>query len=376
MSRPDTIDERFDEIVRELRAGRVAAPPELRGRVREIAATARAPRPSFVERVAWQRVALVATPVCLTAFVAAAMVQGLVSTGGKKTATWGAAAGQARREAATSPRAAPVFSRDRPAILAPRGSVDARKGSPAGGKALSATAPPAGNRLADYRVQMHLRVRSTDDLSKETVRAMRIARRLGGYVVSVRYGAARRGDATLLLRVPVGHVQRAILGFSGLGTIVSQRVSLTDLQGAYNHQVEQIGKLRTQIARSQRRLDAGGLSSVDLARLQDQLAYEKTELLALVQTKQATHQRARLATARLTLVTAKPKAHHEGAPPPPPGRVGRALHESGRILAKELVWGIYASIVAAPLLVLALVGFAGTRTSRRRTERRLLARSA
>lgn len=373
MSRPDLLDERFEDIVRELRAGRVAARPELRARVREIAATAREPRPSLAERVAWRRVALVLTPVCLTAFVAVAMVQGLASSGGQQTAA--RAPKHLEVAVAKAPATPKVLSGAGGRFDNAESGVAASSVEPRAAGSPRASAPPAGNRSTDYRVQMHLRVRSTDDLSRETLRAMRIARRLGGYVVSVQYGAAKRGDATLLLRVPVAHMQRAILSFSGLGTIVSQHLSLTDLQNTYNRQVVLVGKLRTQIARIQRQLDAGGLSDVDRARLQDQLAYEQTDLAALVQSKQATHQRARLATAKLTLVTAKPKVHHHIAPLPP-SRLDRALHQSGRILGKELVWALYASIVAAPLLVLALLGLAGSKTSRRRTERRLLARSA
>ena len=48
MSSPDSIDERFDELVRELRAGsvRVGASPELRERVRAIAEREPEPPPA------------------------------------------------------------------------------------------------------------------------------------------------------------------------------------------------------------------------------------------------------------------------------------------------------------------------------------------
>ena len=346
------------DLVDELQEARLEAPPELRARVRAIAAAAPPARRPLLRPVRLRRVALVAIPACLALVASTAMIQGLVSSGASAPAGRSAVTGGPRE---TSAPARELPRRGRAAPTA------------ADSRSVPAAAPAPGRRLVDYRVRMRLRVDSVDDLSRATVRAMRIARRLGGYVVNVDYGAARRGSAVVVLRVPTRRIQPAVMSFSALGTILSQRVSLTDLQQQFNRQVERIGKLRTQIARIERRLAEETLTDVERLRLQDELGYRKSELAALVQSRQATHSRGRFATAYLELVTRAPKTKVV-PPPPPPGRLDRALDDAVGILVKELVWALYVLVVAAPLLVLALIVTVAARVRRRQTVRRLLAR--
>src|ERR1700674_5223568 len=83
MSGPDVIDERFDDLVRELRSGEVTASPELRERVRAI--VEREPEPPLAAgqlRARWWRsrpLALVLVPVA--AILAAAVGVGVFSSG-------------------------------------------------------------------------------------------------------------------------------------------------------------------------------------------------------------------------------------------------------------------------------------------------------
>ncbi|MFN2466962.1 MAG: hypothetical protein ABR521_02345, partial [Gaiellaceae bacterium] len=160
MSRPELLDDRFEDLVRELRSGRVAAPPELRERVRAIAAPVPEPRPSLFERVRLRRAALVLVPVSLAAVVSAAMVQGLVSSG--------------ERDAASS--------RTKRVLVG--GSLEALEGKapPSTARDQDAASLPPGRRLVDYRIRMRLRVGNLEDLSRATVRTKRTVRRLGGYV--------------------------------------------------------------------------------------------------------------------------------------------------------------------------------------------------
>ena len=353
------------DLVDELQEARLEAPPELRARVRAIAASAPPARRPLLGCVRRRRAAPVSFLACLAPVARAAMIQGLVSSG---------------TSAPGEPRAVslgPTEQSTPPPWEAARQKGALQGGPPAAathsGSAPRAAAPAPGRRLVDYRVRMRLRVDSVDDLSRATVRAMRIARRLGGYVVNVDYGAARRGSAVVVLRVPTRRIQPAVMSFSALGTILSQRVSLTDLQQQFNRQVERIGKLRTQIARIERRLAEETLTDVERLRLQDELGYRKSELAALVQSRQATHSRGRFATAYLELVTRAPKTKVV-PPPPPPGRLDRALDDAVGILVKELVWALYVLVVAAPLLVLALIVTVAARVRRRQTVRRLLAR--
>src|SRR5438270_166755 len=86
MSSHNDIDGRFDDLVRELRSGRDAAPAELRERVRAIVAEAPERKPQrapFGERFRLRRAALVLVPVCVVAATSAALVHGLASSGSK-----------------------------------------------------------------------------------------------------------------------------------------------------------------------------------------------------------------------------------------------------------------------------------------------------
>jgi hypothetical protein len=240
---------------------------------------------------------------------------------------------------------------------------------------LSSATLPSGRRLVDYRVRMRLRVPNNDGLSNATVRAMRVARRLGGYVVNVRYSTpgAQNGDATLVLRVPTAQMQTALLRLSELGTIVSQAVSLVDLQKAFNKEAARIGKLGTQVGRLRTRLQDDSLSFEERAKIEEQLEYLKLELGAASRQHTATKERGRLGTISIALFARQ--KHAQPVVPQTPTRFDRAFDDAGGILAKELTWGLYAAIVGAPFALLLLFAMFGERGRRRRSERRLLARA-
>lgn len=90
--------------------------------------------------------------------------------------------------------------------------------------------------------------------------------------------------------------------------------------------------------------------------------------------KRATVVQGRLAHVYLTL-TSKAAKKHVVAPPHKPGRIERRLDAAGDMLARELAVLVYALVVVAPFALLAAAWLVGTRTMRRRTDRRLLARS-
>jgi uncharacterized protein DUF4349 len=356
MSSRKQIDERFDELVGELRSGQATASPELRERVRAIAAGAprMERRGSFVERLSWRRAALVLAPACIVAAVSAALLHGLSSTGSQTTAADEPAAFRAHRERALG------------------GTLNRVREAPAP-VAESAAPPPPSSRLQDYRVNLRVRVASNEALSRATVRAMRLTRSLGGYVASVHYStpSVRHGDAVLILRVPIRNVQRAVLGYAGLGTIVAQHFSVIDLQKRHDAQIERAAKLRAQIAQLEARLQTEALSDVERAQVEEQLEYARSQLTILTRQTRTTLNRARLATARLSLTTFRAKEKQEVIPLP--SRFDRMLDDAGRVLAHEVVWAGYAVFVGGPLLLLALVALAAGRSHRRRSERRLLA---
>jgi hypothetical protein len=354
MSSRNDIDEHFDSLVTELRSGRVAASPELRERVRAVAQSApepKQPRTPLAARFRMRRAALVLVPACVVAAAGAALLHGLTSSGSKP------AADQAFSRAAVP---APVHGR----VPQPYGATASKE--------RSALAPPPSARLQDYRVTMRVRVVGVDSLSKAVVKAMRVTRSLGGYVANVAYSTpnVRHGDAVLVLRVPIANIQKAVLAYAGLGSLVAQHFSVVDVQKRYDTQLQRIADLRALIAKLEAQLADGALDDVDRAHVQEQLEYSRARLTRLTAENGTTLNHARLSTARLTLTTYHKR--QKQIVPPVPSRFDRTLGDAGRILRDEASVVLYALVVAGPFLLVALLLLAAERSRRRRVERRLL----
>jgi len=197
----------------------------------------------------------------------------------------------------------------------------------------------AKSRLQKQDVAMRLRV---DDLSGATQSAVRTTRRLGGFVAGADYATrSEDGNSRLALRVPVANLQKAIASFTQLGTILSQHISVADLQGGLERLDARIAKAR----------HAGHAQTVArLERRRDALIREGT-----------------YARVSLQLTTAKPAAKNVV-----PGRFDRFLDTSGDILGKEAIAVLYALVVAGPFVLIAALLFLAERTRRRRSDHRLL----
>jgi hypothetical protein len=330
-------------LVDEIRSGRLPASPELRERVLALAAAVPPAPPQ--RRVPWRRLSLVLVPACLVLAVAGALAGGLVDSGKEQPTVVQGEAAPARRALGPTDRAAPQTQ--------------------SGG---SANLPTTPGRAQRYEAELTLKVR---DLSMATKRALRLTRDFRGYVRTVDYGAGReRGTATIVLRVPVGSIQAALVRFSALGTIVDQHVSIQDVQPQLDRRFRQMQGLRDAIAKLQARLEDPGLSASERARLERELVAARRRLVVLQREQARERRQVAFATVSLDLrsTTAAVVAPHE------PGRIGRALHRSGSILLDELKVGVYVLIVGAPLLVLGAAGVSAMRLWRRRVEARLLAR--
>ena len=340
-----------ESLVAELAGANVGASPELRARVREIAARAPELRPRRLPRLAPRRAAFVLAGAVVVAGLGAALAGGLVSStrstrttvlnGEKRAFPVGAAA--------TVEHGTKVF---RPA------TVQTELAPAVGGAVDSAVLPAStSGRTQQYDAEMRLRVK---DLSRVTQTALRLTRSLGGYVRSVDYGTGTApGNTQLVVRIPLGAVQKAIVRFSALGAIIDQHVSIQDVQAGFDRRFRQLQALRTQITAAQR---AGNEAKV--ARLRKQL-------VALERQQAQAKRRYSYATLSLGLTTAKPVVAH-----PKPGRVDRALDGAGSILLKELVVLLYVLIVVGPIAAIAGLGLAGLNLRRRRATERLLARQA
>jgi hypothetical protein len=333
---------RFENILQELRQSAPKAPGRLRERVRAL------PEPNPRAFGVKLRPALAAAAALAIAVgVGGAAIEGFKGSPDRKRERLGLEAARtptAGDRAKPIPEQAHALSSDRGRFFGP-------------------VFP--GSRLQQYDVTMSARV---DDLSQGTKSAIRTTRRLGGYVAAADYSTGHTtGDSRLDLRVPVPHVQQAIASFTELGTILSQRISVADLQ-------------RTVDRVDQRRLEARAVVSELEA---------KQRRIALTPAEQARLSRARLTVTRLSrsranlvaegtyakvslrLTTRKPAAKNAE-----PGRFDRFWGDAGDILGKEAIIVLYALVVAGPFVLLAALALLAERARRRRADSRVLEEAA
>ncbi len=73
--------------------------------------------------------------------------------------------------------------------------------------------------------------------------AIRRTHAWGGYVVTADYNVpGSNGDAQLIVRIPVQHVQAAIQQFGELGTLAAQNVSIRDVQGTLDRYTRELAR--------------------------------------------------------------------------------------------------------------------------------------
>lgn len=325
----------FDQIAQELRASKPVAPAALRERV----ASLKPPEPRWTFRMPSRRLVLALAAVALLASFVVAGVTGL--GGSTQSKSSGAADG---------------FHPTLPVRKA-IGSGVAPKAVRQGPVALSeanALAPTVG-RLQRYDATLRLRVHDVDGLSSATQRAINLTRGLGGYVGSIDYATSggKRGGATLVLRVPVTHIQAELDGLTDLGTILQQRTGILDVTRRADREAQQIAQL-------ERELTTAG-------------PQEAPAIRARLATLRAKHARllrsARLARIVVGLTTPPKQAAV------PPSRFHRTLDDAGSVLVRELEILLYALVVAGPLLLLGAAVITAGKAQRRRADARLLERS-
>jgi hypothetical protein len=376
------------DLTNELRLAKPRAPEQLRERITALSERpVREPRFSFSlpSRYSLRRVAFVAAPAVVAVAVGGALIHGVANSGPPQQLVARGEADQATRTtvsgARTKARATPpVFGADKsqntdagppaaPNALAPGANQFVEQVPGANGRATIGGLPPSTTRLQSYKAALIVRVDGLDALSPSTQTAMRIARGLGGYVVSAQFNAAKQGTSALVFKIPVGRVQQAIAKFSALGTIAAQNIQITDFQAQFNRLVKRIGALRVAIAKVDDRLADTSLSNEQRILLEQRRARLAARLEAVRTSKARTSRRASLATVSLGLTTEEAAAVTK---PEHRGPLGRALHDAGNILAKEASWGLYALIVLGPILLLAFLAWLLVRGGRRLSDRRLL----
>ena len=279
-----------------------------------------------------RRLALVVLPAAVGLAVAAAVVDGALRSGTQPQPPVEHRVALGRAPSAT----VPAF-----------GALPAQAG---------ATAPPpptpgvSSSRLAHTDASLRIRVASDADLSRATTRATRIATSLGGYASSVRYRtpAGGAGAAYIELRVPAQQVKAAIARLGTLGTIVSQQLSLTDLQARLERQTAQVDELRRRAAALAAAVRDPALPDAQRVLLQIRLAETRRALAQRLHARQGTLSSG--ATARISLVIGTEKAV---VPVAHRGRLGRMLHSAVGFLGLEGMVALYALIVVSPFALAA-----------------------
>jgi uncharacterized protein DUF4349 len=367
---PRTTDEtRRALLLAQLREATLSAPEALRSRVLAAPPVRRrvfAPRPS-------RRLAFVVIPATVALAVTAALVHGLMTGSGSRQVS-GEPSGTVARHVPATERAAipPTFSRAGSGGNGAAGN-GAAQASPkaAADPAQSALAPTGGTaRLQHTDASLRVRVPDLEHLSNATRAATRIATSLGGYAQSVDYQTPQgaNGTAYIELRVPAQNVQRALERLAGLGTLVSQNVSVQDLEHALQVESDQIAQLRRRVAALHAALADPALPDAQRVLLQIKLAESKRALAQRLHARKGTVSAG--TTARISLVLGTERS--VVTPVQHRGHLSRMLHSALGFLGIEAMVALYALVVISPLAVLVGLGWALARARRRRDEDRLL----
>jgi hypothetical protein len=310
------------DLVAELRAAHVGAPPEVRERVRLIAAAAPAPP----RRITWRRALVVVVP------VAAAVAATIVFTRPAKNQ-------QVVRE-----------------LNAPA-TIDRGAPQTHGAAAKAFAVPSPTGRVQDYDATLSLRVERAKNVSDGVKSALRITTSLGGYSASVHAETdGPRAVADLKLKIPRNHVQQAMARLSQLGTITGESVSTVDKTAALNATDRRIARLQKQLAK----LRANSESPENARQI---LALEK-QIVRLQRSEAATRLNAHYATVDLhletPLATVAPKHSHG------------PLHGLGVAFRWIGIGAVYALALGGPVALLIVLLLLGVRVVRRRRENALL----
>jgi hypothetical protein len=349
------------DLIHELRTSRPTAPATLRGRVREISAQERQPATWARFRFPVRRTALIAVPAAAALAFASAGVLGLARSDGTT---------EALRLRALTEKAVPE-STPAPNYGAP--AQDSMTGQgvvplPGSGSSSGAQALAIGPRAQRVSATLTVEVPNSDAVSRAAQDALDLTRSLGGHVVSASVATGDEGSAALTVRVPVAKVQEAIVGLSALGRIVSQQVTIDDLQESLDQLERRAASVRNQIARIAARLESESLDAETRAVLEARLKTLRSELRQLRSGIASTNAEARMSTIQLTVAT--PGAFGAVAPP---ARLDRTIDEALNVLVWEAVIALALLIVVAPFALVALAAWLGRRLYRRREEERLLA---
>lgn len=217
----------------------------------------------------------------------------------------------------------------------------------------------AGARLQRTDVTLSVRV---GDAQSATSKATRIATSLGGYAQSVEYDSARK-QSQLVLRVPADRAKDATARLAALGTLVSQQLSVEDLQQELKAETARIAQLERTVVALQKAVADPSLPDAQKVLLRIRLAEARRSLALTRRARGGTISAGSLARISLTLTT---KRSPGAALPHPRGHIGRMIHSALGFLALEATAVLYVLIAVGPF---ALLGAAGLLLARARRSR-------
>lgn len=343
------------DLIHELRASRPSAPPELRARVRELAAERVPAARSRRWRLPVRRGALVALPAAAALALASAGVIGLARSDAPSTTSL------AQRDRAESTEPTQAAPESAPTNASP-------DSAPSFDQALGSGAATGDDRAQKISATLTVEVEDAAAVSRAAQSALDLTRSLGGFVVFSSVATGDEGSASITIRVPVDEVQDAIAGLSGLGRIVTQQVTVEDRQQSIDSVSRDLRSLRSQIALVRAKLESETLDTEARARLETRLELLRVRYRSNRQLLAGLRSEARMSTIQLGIVT--PEA--TGAVTPP-SRIDRTIDEALNILAWEAVIALGILIVLAPFALVAAALWVTRRLYRRHEEERLLA---
>jgi Domain of unknown function (DUF4349) len=365
-SSPETAREAdVERIVRELRALSAPAPAELRERVGALSAPRAPRRPRLVPVLA--TAAIFASVLAAVAFVAreGSNQRGAAPDSRVPQLTSDRDRGSSGEYSADTPEAASgdedtfsgELSKDRRTTLSNGGGVEETVGP-----------RPDADRAQDVDLLLALRLKDADALSEAANDALQITSNLGGVVAASGVDTSgKEGTARLELSIPTRRLDEAIVRLSALGTISEQRIATRDLQGGIDRRSRRIEQLQTAIRADELRLASGTLDAGETLEVELRLLRERGLLRELTRERSRLLREAAYAEVTLALHT-----REAAGAPAPEGGIGGAARDAFDTLGRAGEIAIFAGILLAPLLALALLVWIALRARRRRVDARLL----
>jgi hypothetical protein len=229
---------------------------------------------------------------------------------------------------------------------------------------------PTPGRAQQVDATLEVKVADSNHVSQAAQDALDLTRSLGGHVQSASVTTGDQAQATLTLRIPVDKTEDAVTRLSALGAIVSQQVSIQDLQERLDALVRSARSVYTQIVEISARLESQQLSQEQRAALGARRRNLRAVLASLRQAIRSTHSVASFSTVELSVVTPDSLGVV-----PTTSRLDRSLDQAFEVLVWEGIVALVILLVAAPLAVLGVAAFLARRFYRRHEENRLLAAS-